>query len=240
MMRYIRGLVFDAYGTLFDVYSIAQLTEKLYPGSGAAISTLWRDKQIEYSRLITLSDPDPNGSLHYRSFWDITQSALEYSLQRLGMQYTEIQVNMLMDQYARLDAFPECAGVLEQLSEMGFPMVVLSNGSSEMLESAADSAGLKRYLMHLISVDRIRQFKTHPQAYALASKTLSIPSEELLFVSSNGWDVMGATWYGFQTCWINRAGLPFETVGPRPAFDGSDLGVVLRVLQSNADRLNSH
>lgn len=226
----IRGLVFDAYGTLFDVHSIGRLAESLYPGSGVAISTLWRDKQIEYSRLITLSDPDPQGSSHYQSFWEITRAALSYTLQRLRLAHGAEQIKTLMDQYAHLDAFPECAGVLKRLSRSGLPMVVLSNGSPEMLQSAADYSGLSPYLNHLISVDEIRQFKTHPQAYGLASKTLGIPSGELLFVSSNGWDVMGASWYGFTTCWINRSELPFETMGLRPAFDGKDLGVVLNVV----------
>jgi 2-haloacid dehalogenase len=230
-MNTIRGLVFDAYGTLFDVHSIGRLAESLYPGSGLAISALWRDKQIEYSRLITLSDPSLEGSSHYHSFWELTQAALEYSLQRLGLPHTSLQIKTLMDQYARLDAFPECEGVLKKLSDADLPMVVLSNGSPEMLASAAENSGLTSYLKHLISVDQIRQFKTHPQAYGLATQTLNIPASELLFVSSNGWDVMGASWFGFTACWINRAGFPFETIGPRPAFTGSDLNVVIRVLE---------
>ena len=230
-MPLIRGLVFDAYGTLFDVHSMGRLAESLYPGSGAALSALWRDKQIEYSRLITLSDPDPAGSRHYQSFWDLTQAALAYSLQRLGLPHGQGQTKTLMDQYAHLEAFPECAEVLKQLSAAGLPMVVLSNGSPEMLQSAADSSGLTPYLNHLISVDQIQQFKTHPQAYGLASKTLDIPASELLFVSSNGWDVMGASWYGFTTCWINRSGWPFETIGPHPAFVGQDLSILPNVVK---------
>lgn len=230
-MSKIRGLVFDAYGTLFDVYSIGRLAESMYPESGTAISALWRDKQLEYSRLITLSDPALGGSRHYQSFWGVTQAALKYSLQRLGLSHGPEQIKTLMDQYARLDAFPECADVLKQLSQAGLPMVVLSNGSPAMLASAADHSGLMSYLNHLISIDQIRQFKTHPQAYGLASKTLNIPTSELLFVSSNGWDVMGAGWYGFTTCWINRSGLPFETIGPHPAFNGADLSIVLNVVQ---------
>ena len=230
-MSKIRGMVFDAYGTLFDVYSIGRLAETMYPGSGAAITALWRDKQIEYSRLVTLSDPDANGSRHYQPFWDLTLAALEYSLQKLGLQHGQQDLQKLMDQYAQLDAFPECKSVLQKLSAMELPTAILSNGSPQMLQSAADHSGLTPYLNHLISVEQIRQFKTHPKAYALASKTLNIPTDQLLFVSSNGWDVMGATWYGFNTCWINRAGLPFETLGPRPSFDGSDLNLVLHVMQ---------
>ena len=213
----IQAVVFDAYGTLFDVYSIGRLAETMYPGSGATITSLWRDKQIEYSRLVTLSDPDVNGSGHYQPFWDLTLAALEYSLQKLGLQYGQQDLKRLMDQYAQLDAFPECKGVLQKLSEMGLPMVILSNGSPQMLQSAADHSGLTPYLDHLISVEQVRQFKTHPQAYALASKTLSIPTEELLFVSSNGWDAAGATWYGYTSLWINRSGQPAEELGVAPS-----------------------
>ena len=230
-MRLIRGLVFDAYGTLFDVHSVGRLAETLFPGSGAALASLWRDKQIEDSRLISLSDPGAQGSCHYQSFWEVTRAALQYGLQRLKLTHEPEHIKMLMDQYARLDAFPECEGVLQQLSGAGLPLVVLSNGSPEMLQSAADHSGLTPYLRHLISVDPIRQFKTHPEAYGLASKILGIPSGELLFVSSNGWDVMGASWYGFTTCWINRSDLPFETMGPRPAFVGPDLSAVLNVVK---------
>lgn len=235
-MSNIRGLVFDAYGTLFDVHSVGRQAESMFPGSGAAVSGLWRDKQIEYSRLITLSDPDPKGSRHYQSFWDLTQAALAYSLQRLGLPHGPAHIKALMDQYANLDAFPECASVLKQLNEVGLPMVVLSNGSPEMLASAAIHSGLKTHLKQLISIDQARQFKTHPQAYGLADKILGIPAQELLFVSSNGWDVVGASWYGFTTCWINRAGLPFETIGPRPAFHGTNLGVVLDVVHGRLRR----
>ena len=234
-MTRIRGLVFDAYGTLFDVHSIGKLAESMYPGSGVAISALWRDKQIEYSRLISLSDPDPTGSRHYQSFWDLTQAALSYSLQKLGLPDDSGQIKALMDQYAHLEAFPECADVLKRLSDAGLPMVVLSNGSPDMLKTAADSSGLNQYLNHLISVDQIRHFKTNPQAYGLASQVLGIETSDLLFVSSNGWDVMGAGWYGFPTCWINRANLPFEMIGHRPSFHGSDLSVVIDVINQSGD-----
>lgn len=234
-MDHVRGLVFDAYGTLFDVYSIGRLAEKMYPGSGDVISALWRHKQMEYSRLISLSDPDPKGSRHYQSFENVTKAALSYSLQKLGLSHGPQQIAVLMDQYGKLNAFPECADVLKPLSDAGLPMVILSNGSPAMLQSAADSAGLSPYFKHLISVDSIRQFKTNPQAYGLASKVLGIETQDLLFVSSNGWDVMGASWYGFPTCWVNRAGLPFETIGDRPSFHGPDLRIVLDVIHQSDD-----
>ncbi|MCQ8896788.1 haloacid dehalogenase type II [Limnobacter humi] len=229
-MNTIQGLVFDAYGTLLDVYSIGRLAEQLYPGSGAALGNLWRDKQIEYSRLVSLSDPQPQGSRHYASFWALTEAALRYSLERLQLDGRDTLVQQLMNQYARLDAFPECQAVLRTLSKADLPMAVLSNGSPDMLQSALDHAGLSPHMHHLISVDGVRQFKTHPAAYALACSTLNLPKENLLFVSSNGWDVMGAGWFGFSTCWINRAGLPFETIGPRPTLMGQDLSVVLSAI----------
>lgn len=230
-MTNIRGVVFDAYGTLFDVYSIGKLAEDLFPGSGAAISTLWRDKQIEYSRLVSLSDPDANGTKHYQSFWELTEAALIYTLERLALKHSTKHIDQLMSQYAHLEAFPEGKEVLQGLKDAGLPRAILSNGSPEMLQSAADSAGLSSLLDQLISIDSVRQFKTHPRAYGLASEVLNIPCQELLFVSSNAWDALGATWYGFVTCWINRSNLPFEKIGPRPSYVASDLKQVLNIIE---------
>lgn len=103
----LQGIVFDAYGTLFDVYSIGQEAERLFPGQGAALATLWRDKQIEYSRLVSLSDPSSEGSRHYQSFWALTTAALEYSLERLGLASTAAHVETLMRGYEHLAAYPE-------------------------------------------------------------------------------------------------------------------------------------
>ena len=215
-MAGLRGVVFDAYGTLFDVHSIAKRAEQRFPGAGAAISSIWREKQIEYSRLVTLSDPSDSGSRHYQSFWELTRSALVYSLRKLALSYTTADLDDLMGGYARLDAYPECLKVLQGLKERGFITAILSNGSPEMLKVASESSGLTPWLDHLISVDTVRQFKTNPACYALASQELRLPTESLLFVSSNGWDVVGARWFGFHTCWVNRQGLPLETIGEPP------------------------
>jgi 2-haloacid dehalogenase len=115
----IRVVVFDAYGTLFDVYSIGALAEKFYPGQGAALSVLWRDKQIEYTRLISLSDPNPEGSRHYQSFWDVTRASLRYALARLGLAHTDANEDALLAQYAQLSPFPENLGVLQALRQRG-------------------------------------------------------------------------------------------------------------------------
>jgi 2-haloacid dehalogenase len=226
----IRVVVFDAYGTLFDVYSIGALAERLYPGQGAALSVLWRDKQIEYTRLISLSDPNPKGSRHYQSFWDITRLSLRYALARLGLVHTSANEDALMAQYAQLTAFPENLGVLQVLRQRGMATAILSNGSPEMLQSAVHSAGMSELLDAVLSVDSVRQFKTTPTSYQIVSDHFGFAPADVLFVSSNAWDALGATWFGFTTLWVNRQGLPPETIGPAPHHTGRDLTAVLQVL----------
>jgi 2-haloacid dehalogenase len=226
----IKAVVFDAYGTLFDVYSIGALAEQLYPGQGAAISVLWRDKQIDYTRLITMSDPHrTDGSHYYQSFWDITRSALLYTLERFKLDAKPEHVDALMGQYAKLTPFSENLGVLQSLKERGITTSILSNGSPDMLNTAVASAGMTELIDHVISVDPIRLFKTAPEAYGLVQQTISAEKQDILFVSSNGWDVLGATWFGFTTLWVNRQQLPYEAIGPKPTYTGHDLTRVLNV-----------
>jgi 2-haloacid dehalogenase len=233
----IKAVVFDAYGTLFDVYSISALAEHLYPGQGASISTLWRDKQIEYTRLISLSDPhNPAGSRHYQPFWELTRLSLRYTLARLKLELTPANEDALMGQYAHLTAFSENLAVLQTLKAKGFATGILSNGNPEMLDSAVKSAGLKHLLDYVISVDSIKQFKTSPSSYALVTQYIPMQNDEILFVSSNAWDALGATWHGFQTLWVNRQSLPHETLGPKPSFTGANLSSVLSVLNIQHDK----
>jgi len=227
----IQTVVFDAYGTLFDVYSIGALAEQLYPGQGAAISVLWRDKQIDYTRLITMSDPHrPEGSRYYQSFWDITRSALLYTLERFTLEAKPEHIDALMGQYAQLTPFAENLGVLQHLKTRGITTAILSNGSPEMLQTAVSSAGMTNLIDHVISVDAIRLFKTSPEAYGLVQHTIAANAHDILFVSSNSWDALGATWFGFTTLWVNRQQLPFEAIGPQPTYTGHDLTRVLDVL----------
>lgn len=224
----IKAVVFDAYGTLFDVYSIQVLAERFYPGKGTDIAMKWRDKQIEYTRVITQSDPhNPSGSQYFLPFWELTRLSLEYTLDRLQLNRESGQIEKLMQQYAHLTAFPENLAVLQKIKGMGFTTAILSNGSVDMLNSAVKSAGMNDVLDHIISVDPIRLFKTSPESYGLVQQTIPVSKEEVLFVSSNAWDALGATWFGFTTHWVNRQNLPFETLSPRPNFSGSDLTSVL-------------
>ena len=227
----IRLVVFDAYGTLFDVYSISSMAESLFPGQGQALSVLWRDKQIEYSRLISLSDPmNPMGSRHYQSFWDLTRLGLQYACQRLELELTPAKQKLLMDQYAQLTPFPENLAVLEALKALQIPAAILSNGSPDMLQAAVSSAGMGHVIDKVLSVDEVRQFKTSPQSYGLVADHYKVDIREVLFVSSNSWDALGATWFGFKSFWVNRQGMPFETLGPRPTYSGRSLRDILTLI----------
>ncbi|MCD8504603.1 MAG: haloacid dehalogenase type II [Burkholderiaceae bacterium] len=230
----IKAVVFDAYGTLFDVYSVTTRLESFCPGQGSAIAQLWRDKQLEYSRLISLSDSNHGGSRYYETFWAITCKALDYALQRFGQTLNEVQIQSVLDQYHALDAFAENAEVLIALKQKGVTTAILSNGDPSMLNGAVAGAGFNTLIDHVLSVDEVRHFKTTPHAYGLAQQHMGFTPAEVLFVSSNGWDVLGAQWFGFRVCWINRAGLPAETLGPEPEFQGANLEVVIKVLETLA------
>ncbi len=217
------AVLFDAYGTLFDVYSVAATAERLFPGQGAALASLWRDKQIEYTRLVTMSGDDAR----YRPFWDLTVAGLRYACARLQLPLGAQAEQALLAEYRQLRAFPENREVLEQLRARGVVTGILSNGDPGMLQAAIDSAGLGPLLDHVLSIDAVRKYKTHPQAYALGTEATGLPAQRVVFVSSNGWDALAATWWGYQTLWVNRAGLPFETLGTEPTRTGRSLRDVL-------------
>ena len=227
----IRAVVFDAYGTLFDVHSVTNLAEELFPGQGAAISTMWRDKQLEYTRIITMSgQPSDQGVPYYRPFWDVTRAALAYTAARLGLDWNSAVEDRLMGEYLRLTPFPECAGVLQHLAQDGVPATILSNGDPEMLAAVIENAGFSDLFTSVMSVASVRRFKTNDQAYALGPTTLGIPVGELLFVSANCWDAIAATWFGYTTMWINRGGHPLDPIGVAPTYTGTSLESVLDVL----------
>jgi 2-haloacid dehalogenase len=223
-----RAVLFDAYGTLFDVYSVGLLAEQLFPGHGQALSVLWRDKQIEYTRLVTTC----NHGAHYQPFWELTRAALLYAIKKItaGTEATgpfDTQLERLMNAYRSLSAFPENKDVLTALKARGIPTGILSNADPAMLQLAVKSSGLDGLLDHVISVDPIRKFKTHPDAYALGEQATGLAARQIAFVSSNSWDALAATWYGYQTLWVNRYQLPFEELGTPPTRTGSSLRDVL-------------
>ena len=220
----IQAIVFDAYGTLFDVYSIGVLAEKLFPGQGVALAELWRDKQIEYTRLRTMCSM-------YKPFWEVTQDALLFACRKLKLDLTLDAHNMLMGQYAKLQAFPENLSVLQQLRAMGLKLAILSNGNPQMLEAAVEAAGMRDIFHHILSVDAVRKFKTAPEAYQLAPDVFGLSLKNILFVSSNCWDACGASWFGYTTFWVNRADAPLEELGVIPAATGPNMNTLLRFVR---------
>ena len=218
-----KAVLFDAYGTLFDVYSVGLLSEQLFPGQGQALGLLWRDKQIEYTRLVTTS----NGGEHYRPFWELTRAGLRYSCKKLALELTPARDEQLMNQYRHLSAFPENREVLQALKDRGVATGILSNGDPAMLAVAVKSAGLEGLLDHVLSVDSVRKYKTDPEAYALGVQATGLRVGEIAFVSSNSWDALAATWYGYRTLWVNRYQLPFEELGTQPERIGNSLRDVL-------------
>lgn len=219
-----KAVVFDAYGTLFDVYSVALLAEQLCPGQGNALAVLWRDKQVEYTRLTSMSAP---GGERYRPFWALTRAALRHSALRLGLNLSAEGEDRLMNQYRALSVFPDVREVLDALKSRGIPTGLLSNGDPAMLGVAVRSAGLEGLLDQVLSADTVRCYKTDPRVYALGPQAFKLPAKQILFVSSNGWDALGATWHGYTTLWVNRADLPPEQLDTPPTRTGSSLRDVL-------------
>ncbi|HZY16812.1 MAG TPA: haloacid dehalogenase type II [Ramlibacter sp.] len=222
-MDHPKAVLFDAYGTLFDVFSVGLLAEQLFPGHGQALTLLWRDKQIEYSRLVTTS----NDGAHYRPFWDLTRAGLRYACKRLALDLSPEREQQLMNQYRNLSAFPESREVLQVLQTRGIVTGILSNGDPQMLGVAVRSASLEGLLDHVISVDAVRRFKTHPEAYRLGTQAVKKPAHQILFVSCNAWDALAATWFGYRTLWVNRYQLPFEELDTQPTRTGATLDDVL-------------
>jgi 2-haloacid dehalogenase len=218
-----KAVLFDAYGTLFDVYSVGLLAEQLFPGHGNALSVLWRDKQIEYTRLVTTS----NHGAHYKPFWDLTRAGLRYACKRLALELAPATEERLMNQYRHLSAFPENKEVLAALKAKGVVTGILSNGDPEMLGVAVRSAALEGLLDHVLSVDVVRKYKTDPAAYALGPQATGLDAKQIAFVSCNAWDALAATWFGYRTLWVNRYQLPFEELGTQPTRTGTSLRDVL-------------
>jgi 2-haloacid dehalogenase len=215
-----QAVLFDAYGTLFDVYSVTLAAEQMFPGRGEKLALLWRDKQIEYSRLLTMSG-------RYASFWDLTCAALRYALLRFELPIDPAGEARLLAQYRTLNPFPENRAVLAKLKQRGIRAGILSNGDPPMLEAAVQSAGFADLVNPVLSADSVKRFKTDPVVYALGPKALELPARDILFVSSNAWDAVGAAWYGYTTLWINRSGAPLEQLGVEPTRTGASLREVL-------------
>ena len=196
-LRNIKALAFDAYGTLFDVFSVTALCEQLFPGNGTALAQLWRAKQLQYSLLRSLMG-------RYENFWQLTEDALLYASQSLKLDLTAPKRRHLMDAYLNLTVFPDVSPGLAALKKLGLRLAILSNGEPKMLEVAAKNAGIDTVLDAIISADELKVFKPSPRVYRLARARLKLAPSALGFVSSNSWDVSGAASAGLTTFWAQR------------------------------------
>jgi len=191
----IKAVVFDAYGTLFDIQSVAAVTEEAFPGYGEMITQIWRIKQLEYTWLRSLMR-------RYRDFSVITRDSLAYTLRVLGLEHDSGVFDRIMDKYLHLDLYPDAAATLAAMRDR--KLAILSNGSTGMLNTLVRNSGLDRVLDATISIDSGKIFKPAPDAYSLVETTLHVPPAEVLFVSSNHWDACGAKAFGLNVAWIER------------------------------------
>jgi 2-haloacid dehalogenase len=206
-LKHVKAFAFDAYGTLFDVFSVTALCEELFPDKGGALAQLWRAKQLQYSMLRSLMG-------RHRDFWQLTEDGLAYAAASLKLDLTGDKCARLMEAYLSLKAFPDARPGLEALRAQGLRLAILSNGEPKMLEAAARSAGIGGLLDRIISVEDVKIFKPSPRTYNLGAECLGVHASELGFVSSNSWDVAGAASAGLLTFWIQRsAAEPPEKLG---------------------------
>ncbi len=203
--------VFDAYGTLFDLNSAARRCIDALGDKAAALSALWRTKQLEYSWLRSLMG-------RHADFWQVTGEALDHALAQLALAAPELR-ERLMEAYLTIDAYGDARTVLEALRRAKRPAAILSNGSPRMLQAAAASAGIAGLLDHLLSVEEVGIYKPDRRVYELAVRRLGLAPDRVCFVSSNGWDAAGAASFGFHAVWANRAGAPRERLPAQPVAE---------------------
>ncbi|MDQ7039954.1 MAG: haloacid dehalogenase type II [Rhodothermus sp.] len=223
-MQTLKALVFDAFGTLFDVQSVEKVCEAIFPGYGAELSRRWRQKQLEYTWLRSLMG-------RYADFEQVTDEALRYAAASLSLSLTPENHGRLLQAYRTLRPFPEVPDVLHQLVKR-YTLVVLSNGTAMQLQALLEQHALDRYLVQVFSADAVRVFKPHPHVYALVEVALKLPRTAIGFVSANGWDVAGAAAYGYWTFQVNRQGVPEEMLGVPVAAAGRTLYDLLAALQT--------
>jgi 2-haloacid dehalogenase len=218
-----QALVFDAYGTLFDVHSVTRLADSRFPGRGAALSQAWRAKQLEYTWLRSLMG-------RYDDFSAVTAEALDWALESLGLSARADDRTVLMAAYRTLGLFPEVRGALERLGGRR-PLAILSNGHPDMLDAVVDHNELRVFFgERVFSVHEAGVFKPDPRVYAIPTAQLELPTEAIGFVSSNGWDAAGAASFGFRAWWVNRGKAPVERLGSPPEAVVPDLAALAALL----------
>jgi 2-haloacid dehalogenase len=216
MAKPLSAVLFDLFGTLLDVHSVAARGDQLFPGQGTALSQLWRDKQLEYSRLRTLSN-------RYVPFTQVVEDALQYACDALRLPLDSAGRGLLMHAFTQLTPFSDAIPALQRLVAAELTLGVLTNADPGLLEDSLHGAGLDDYFDVLLSADQARAYKIAPAVYELGPLTLGHPASELLLISGNGWDAVGAKWYGYRSFWVNRSGAPLDRLGGVPDGTGRTL-----------------
>jgi 2-haloacid dehalogenase len=214
----IDAVVFDAYGTLFDVNSAAARWREALGPQADAFSATWRRKQLEYSWLRSLMGA-------HADFWQVTMEALDFACERHGIADAALR-QRLLETYRELSAYPEAPAMLRAIRGAGFKAAILSNGAPDMLQAAVDAADLAAQFDALLSVEAVGIFKPHPSVYRLAVERLGVTAGRICFVSSNGWDIAGAAQFGFRAVWVNRAREPRERLPAGPEIELGDLAAL--------------
>lgn len=218
----IRAVLFDAF-PVFDPRSVEAVVEAELPGRGAALTTLWRTRQFEYSWLRTAAHD-------YADFWQCTADALRFAAAALRLQLDAAQHDRLMHAYLTLEPWPDAPDALRTLRQNGLRLGFLSNFTPAMLDAAIGASRLQGMFEHVLSTDRARTYKPDPQAYQLGIDALGLPREQILFVAFAGWDAAGATRFGYPTYWVNRTQSPPEELGHSPEGTGHTLADLIAFL----------
>ncbi len=219
----VRALAFDAFA-IFDARRIVRSCEAAFPGRGTELADVWRVRQFEYQWLRALAGT-------YADFWEVTQSALDFAAQSLQLELSSTRRATLMQEYLRLEAWPDVRDALAVLKQSGRQSIILSNATEPILTAGIRNSGLDGLFQHVISTDRIRSFKPDPRAYRLATDVVGLQKEEILFVAFAGWDVAGARWFGYPTFWNNRQNATAEQLNVAADGAGTSLADLVSYLE---------
>jgi 2-haloacid dehalogenase len=220
----IKAIAFDGLA-VFDVRPVAALAERVFPGRGQEMNTLWRTRQFEYTWLRTVGR-------QYADFWQVTEEALVFSCKSLKMELTKLDSDRLMQSYLELKAWPDALAALKGLKASGLRMAFLSNFTTAMLDQAVKNSSLEGIFDDHLSTDRVRAFKPDPQAYRMAMSAFGLRKEEIAFAAFGGWDAVGAKWFGYPTFWVNRVHIAAEELGTVPEGVGKDLNDLATFVQA--------
>lgn len=216
-----KAIIFDVYGTLYDVNSVEEKCEELFPQYGILLCKEWRKRQLEYSWIRTLMN-------QYENFWIVTKDALCDACDELKLEYSDENIGDLLNQYLLLKPYSEVLDTLKQIHAQ--KKTILSNGTEDMLHGLLTNTSLQQYFDEIVSADEQKSYKPTKEVYELALEKIKCNKNEILFISSNCWDISGAKAFGYKVCWINRYGKSMERLGKTPDYVINNLNGLLEIL----------